>query len=460
MKGHGNAIERTLGPEEGWSAMRSGASRVAGVVAGLALALVAAIAVVVAPVAWGAGDVNEAACPNEALVGFTVSLPDCRAYEMVTPPFKDGASSLGVTAVSSDGSRVIAGSFSGFAGTEGDPFNGVRGAEYEFARSGSGSGWVASSITPPASLSPAGVLFGVSADGTRALWMVRGPSGSIESLALDVREADGSFVEVGPLLPPAAQAGPPGGVHGGESNDIHFAGASKDLSRVLFSIESLLWPGDTTTPKVERKSLYEYVGVGNARPTLVGVNSEDHLISNCETMAGAAYIEGGPDTYNAISASGETVFFTAVGHNASGCAESTVAPEVSELYARLDEVQTVAISEPSPGQCGRCDVPVSVAEGRRPAVFQGASEDGSKVFFLTEQELFAGDSTKNLYEYDFDAPVGEPPVGEHVVRVSTGSVAPEVQGVARVSEDGSHVYFVAKGESDWCERGRQLAYRD
>ena len=217
---------------------------------------------------YARGDANEASCPNEGLVGFSPSLPDCRAYEMVTPPFKDGGSNLEVNAVSSDGSRVIAGSFSGFASTEGDPINDLAGAEYEFARSG--SGWVASSITPPASQSPGARLFGISADATRALWEVRGPSGSIDSEDLDVREADGSFVEVGPLSPPADQTGPPGGVHGGETTDVVFAGASADLWRVLLSIESLLWPGDTTPPEVERKSLYEYVGVGNVRPMLVG----------------------------------------------------------------------------------------------------------------------------------------------------------------------------------------------
>lgn len=74
-----------------------------------------------------------------------------------------------------------------------------------------------------------------------------------------------------------------------------------------------------------------------------------------------------------------------------------------------------------------------------PAEFAGASEDGSKVFFLTEQELFAGNSTMNLYEYDFDVPGAR-----KVVRVSIGLPTPEVQGVARVSEDGSSVYFVAK----------------
>jgi hypothetical protein len=79
---------------------------------------------------------------------------------------------------------------------------------------------------------------------------------------------------------------------------------------------------------------------------------------------------------------------------------------------------------------------------RKPAQFAGASQDGSKVFFLTEQELLPGASKAgvSLYEYDFDAPAGA-----HVILASPGASEPDVQGVARVSEDGSHVYFVAQG---------------
>jgi hypothetical protein len=40
--------------------------------------------------AMGAGDANQASCPNEASPGFRAYLPDCRAYEMVTPPYKSG----------------------------------------------------------------------------------------------------------------------------------------------------------------------------------------------------------------------------------------------------------------------------------------------------------------------------------------------------------------------------------
>jgi hypothetical protein len=405
---------------------------------GLASIVVAALLVLPAP-ALATGDANEAFCPNESLPGFQPYLPDCRAYEMVSPPFKDGAPNMQVRAVSNDGSRVIASSLGAFAGTEGDPIDHIQGAVYEFARSG--SGWVASSVTPPASLSPGARFFGASADATRVLWEVLGSSKSVYSLDVDVREADGSFVKVGPLVAPVA--GPPAGNIGGEKESgLDPAGASKDLSHVLFRIEAgdpaLLWPGDTTTPGTSGSSLYEYVGTGNAHPMLVGVNEEGHLISDCETMIGSALLEGGGDAYNAVSVSGETVFFTALGRNVNNCEAAKVAPEVSELYARLDQLQSVTISEPSHGQCAECNTPATVAEGRRPAVFQGASEDGSKAFFLTEQELFKGDTATNLYEYDFNNPKGE-----KIVRVSGGSS--EVQGVARVSEDGSHVYFVAKG---------------
>ena len=71
------------------------------------------------------------------------------------------------------------------------------------------------------------------------------------------------------------------------------------------------------------------------------------------------------------------------------------------------------------------------------------------MFFTTTQQLVNGDtdSTTDLYEYDFNNPSGH-----RIVQVSgggLGDVTPgagaEVQGVVRVSEDGSHVYFVASG---------------
>jgi hypothetical protein len=419
-----------------------------------ALASIVVAALMLSSSALAAGDANEASCPpeTEASPGFRAFLPDCRAYEMVTPPFKDGNAESNVRAVSSNGERVIFSSLSAFAGTESDPLNGGAhgGAVYEFVRSS--SGWMASSITPPTSLSPNSRLMGTSSDGTRSLWEVVGSAKSIQSTQLDLREPDGSFVEIGQLSPPVASQGPPAGsTGGGENTRIHVVGASADLSRVLFKIDSseYFWPDDPTGVGVAggsytEPSLYEYVGTGDTRPMLVGVNNDGELMSACSTYLGSPKSK---DVYNAVSANGETVFFTPTSREE--CRQSQLkAPEVDELYARLDQVQTVAISEPAFNDCERCRTSVETkrepATTAKRAIFQGASEDGSKAFFLTEQELFAENVGMNLYEYDFDNRNGE-----KILRVSSGapgyeSSEPEVQGVARVSEDGSHVYFIAK----------------
>ena len=61
----------------------------------LVLGLLTLVAVITAGLittagwALAAGDANESACPNEASSGFRSYLPDCRAYELVSPPFKD-----------------------------------------------------------------------------------------------------------------------------------------------------------------------------------------------------------------------------------------------------------------------------------------------------------------------------------------------------------------------------------
>ena len=88
-------------------------------------AIVMLLASLLTPVSvYAGGDANQAVCPNESLPGFRFFLPDCRAYEMVTPPFKDGAAGLEPKAVSSGGEHVIISSLSSFAGTESDPLNG------------------------------------------------------------------------------------------------------------------------------------------------------------------------------------------------------------------------------------------------------------------------------------------------------------------------------------------------
>ena len=181
--------------------------------------------------------------------------------------------------------------------------------------------------------------------------------------------------------------------------------------------------------------LLEYVGTGNHEPLLVGVDNEGKFADGCpfQRIGGIVHdhilLEGGALsawTQNAISTDGETVFFSDV------CER--------QLFARIGNgtpgAHTVAVSEPSAADCSVC-----AAEGLTgEAEFDGASEDGSRVFFTRTSS-----SGSNLYEYDFNGAAGQ-----RVVRVTTGDgtvsvPAPELRGVVQVSPDGSHVYFVAGG---------------
>jgi hypothetical protein len=212
-----------------------------------------------------------------------------------------------------------------------------------------------------------------------------------------------------------------------------------------------LWPGDETV-SLNQPSLYEYAGINNREPRLVGVSNigppqdiaASKLISECGTYLGGLI---GPQGYahNAVSKDGNTVFFTALGRDYGLCGNEGISisePTDNELYARIDgslaDARTVAISEPDKADCRECDL-----SSKADAEFQGTSFEGTKVFFTTTQHLLdtASGVGKDLYEYDFGGPVGE-----RVTRVSGGDPAgAQVQRVVGVSDDGSHVYFLARG---------------
>jgi hypothetical protein len=401
-----------------------------------------------------------ATCPDEALravadvnplTGKPASseLPECRAYELVTPPFKEGALTS-LTAVSPDGSRVIVKSLGDFGDAGNNPSN--FGATYELRRGP--SGWNSTNLDPLASQYPWDQYLDASPDLGTTLWYLRATSQSLYAADLYVRETDGALGDLGPIQPPSASEGPPGTGRPPEAgigdilDHFGFAGASSDLSHVLFDISSVpaavgllkgvdpLWPGDKTAAGV---SLYEYVKGRGGPPELVGVDDEGELIGRC----GVVLAHGA----HPVSSDGSIVYFTPMGKDQQTCS-SAVQPPVAELFARIDNGQptahTVSISEPSAQDCEACDT----TTGLKDAVFQGASEDGSKVFFTTPQELLPGRRGTNLYEYDFQAPaagVGHP--DGRITPVTDGeppAANPELEGVLAISTDGSHVYFVAR----------------
>jgi hypothetical protein len=416
-------------------------------------------------------------------------LSDGRAYEMVTPPQKDGAVIGDSTFapppdVSADGSHVILGSLQCF-GNSGScvPIRASVDTLYEFTRTP--NGWTTNPLSPPATQFEANTWFRYSADASTALFtMPTAPNGEDDFYA---RTPDGAFHDIGPLSPPSA------GQNIDAVQSVLGDAATLDLLHVVFLTEAV-WPFSETGLATRLGSLFQYSGRSNTAPTLVGVTGgpgSTNLISPCGTLFGDQSPGGGA---SGLSADGSVVFFKAmpISHTVP-CPSGALGPvPVSELFARVGGARTVAISEPgvvSPAESNEACVSVAcvgntslASEGTawRDATFEGASGDGSRAFFTSAQQLTdtasedpnatdaeqscaqkVGPNGCNLYEFDGAGAVSG---GERrLVDVSGGDSSgggPRVQGVLAVSGDGSHVYFVAKGVLSGVANGVGQVARD
>jgi len=396
-------------------------------------------------------------CPNEAfrIEQGARGLAACRAYELVSPPYKAGFE-FRVRGFASDGSRIFAQSLGAFAGAEGGYEGGAFGTTYELARQS--SGWSAKPVSPPVSQFPGQFFLTGEPDKGISLWDLHTPQQSLNAHNLYTRSALGALVNVGPLWPAGATAGPPSNAFS-ELGATRVVGTTEDLSHIVFITppgfshegKRLLFPGDET---LNGTTLYQYFGTSNTAPSLVGVSGgagSTALISPCGTTF------GGPGSeFNAISRDGQTLLFTPTpgecsGENETGELVNGTGPTVAEIYARIASASTVAVSEPSlnvPGRIctGECAEDQNEENGhlRGAATFQGASDDGTRVYFTTSQPLVDADtdSSPDLYEAVID---GGAVTALNRVSVPVSSEAAEVRGVSRVSADGSTVYFVASG---------------
>jgi WD40-like Beta Propeller Repeat len=406
---------------------------------GLLLGLVGVLVLGLPGVALGA----EGGCPNEALRvelgdGF---LPDCRAFEMVSPVYKEGYE-FGLDDVSSGGDRAFVFSLGAVAGIEGEGANESAPATYMGTRTA--SGWRLEPVMAPSSEFAVQDPLASDADSGVSLWEQRTPGQSVTTYDEYVRSASGVYSLVGPLQTPEEEQG---------KIPIQFTSpitATSDYSHVLLA-STRRWPFDEKAP--EGSLLYEYSGTGNSEPILVdvtGARGSTQVIGGCEALLGSG---GSGSAYNALSAEGgETVFFTPV------CEGEVWARRHGSLLSSLPaESVDVSARAPEPACSGACR---SSAESGKE--FEGASKDGERVFFTSTQQLLNGASQDpqpnddaynkneshgcsvttgaggcNLYEYDFGASTGG-----NLRLVAGGG---EVLGVARVADDGSRVYFVARG---------------
>jgi hypothetical protein len=368
-------------------------------------------------------EIGETDGPDETfttLPAATQGLPDGRAYELLTPPNKgDGEDmfaapqdkNFDVGYSSESGNQFLLLTASAFG-----PFPAAAGNAYVFNRSA--SGWTETSLASPSL-------------GVQSLGM------SLMNLS-DLSEV-GIHDNLGSASDEAALkevnlVGPPGGPYTTISSTPYSGGANKiqaasaDLSHVvLASNDHELAPGDEKQDP-NSSTLYEWFA---GRLSLVNVDGEGELLSKCGAVLGQQGGDAGI-THGAVSADGSRIFFTAPDPRGTGpgCWEKG-ATHTPQLYVRENATTTVPISDP-PG-----------VKNPKPAVYVGASGDGSRVFFMTETKLTADDQTEDPELYEYDTNTGA------LVRVSrgeSGEAVGNVNNVPAIAADGSAVYFTAFGK--------------
>ena len=351
-------------------------------------------------------------------------LPDNRAYEMVSPLDKNSGPVLGLRAVSGGG--VIQASPAGDAvtyvtfGSFADPVGAAPGNQYVATRNN--AGWMTQNITPPTvahayGTSDAGAPYKAFSEDLSQGILINADVLPSENFPLDPAAPPGyqnyylrdlsnnSYTALMTTQPDKSAA----------SFRTELVGATSDLAHMVLATNGALTEGQIDATGSARNLTDWTAGQLEAINILPG-----------GAPAPSAFLGAAKTPYesNTISDDGSKIFWTN-------------RPEAdSALYMYRRGGSTVEIdASKGPGPSG---------EG----VFLFASRDGARVFF-TDYFRLTPDSTadseahvEDLYEFDTntgtltDRSVDNTPGDER---------GADVQGIVGASEDGSTVYFVAKG---------------
>jgi hypothetical protein len=425
-----------------------------------------AVLLVVGFVGVLAGSVQAAeVCPNEASrQGPSVDLPECRVYEQVTPVDKGDAVDIFGKGIAGEKGFVAAEGNQAYVAEDGDAILVKTDGSFAADASASASAYVFSRGV-------GGWIMNVLAQSVAASQEV----GEEPEFVFDPRDLSvvgfndevGTFSEllggeesafrrielVGPVGGPYVPLFSLGGFAALNSEKkVEMVGGSEDLSRVVLEGENHSLTAGAEGQDAETDAIYERTGNGECAPgtsncRLVDVGGEGRpMVCGAALGQGRSELSAG-GAYGAVSSDGSRIFFTAPEPEASGvgCWNPGVSPQENppELYMREDGSRTVEISVPHEGG-------VDVGPGANslmPAVFVGASRDGSRVFFMTKTDLTqsAVGHAPELYEYN-----AEPGAGEKALTLISGgrlgTVEGDVDSVTAISSDGSSVYFSAFGK--------------
>jgi hypothetical protein len=358
------------------------------------------------------------------------ALPDGRAYEMVSPPEKNGVNILNNSGTEASFSGDAA-SFSALGAFADAPSAGVNNW-YRAERTS--STWVTRGISPP--FAPNGEqlstgLLALTPDLSRMLMRAHpappiAPGEQIHAADIFRRDIpDGPFENLTPEVPdPTSFA---------LSN---FAGADPGLNVVAINSPQQL-TADAPAPDEQKPRAYVW---SNGDLHYIGVLPDG---SNAD-QSSVGYRVCCQENRNAVSSDGSQVAFSAA---SGGQSQIYLRKNPAAPQSPLDGENKCLVAEDA------CTVEASAPKQVLPepstgAFFQGASQDGKKVFFQTEDELIPGDTDtgpigNDLYVFE--------PATNQLRRISldgnsTDGSGAQFEGVLDFTADGGFVYFAAVGE--------------
>jgi hypothetical protein len=366
-------------------------------------------------------------CSNQAFrIGFSASLPDCRAYEMVSPIDKNNGDikalvdapgySDALNQSSIDGEKLTYSSYRAFANPQAGPYTN----QYLASRDPE-AGWSTEALSPPQRSQLSGPTLenpfkAFSADLCSA-WML-----SESVLAPGATEGQHNFYrrdncgEAGyEALVRVELTGPSGSI------EPEPQGVSADGREAIFRAVAKLTEdaasGVWQTYYASKGDLHLVCILPNGSPSS-GNCSGGTIGSN---FSASAEMNRFASVFNAISADGSKAYWTAEITNQGP----------GKIYLRLNPGEESTAS----GECDEaepekaCTLKVSETVSTKAARFLGASADGSKTLF----EVTEGNLAGNLYKFDLES-------------ASSTLIAGTSNGVAGASEDLSHIYFVSEKE--------------
>ncbi len=397
-------------------------------------------------------------CPNAQFrSGASEHLPDCRAYEQVSPVEKGGLDAVTLQPLYPAQSSPCEGGETCTIAymNAGAAFGGAPGNELPNAYLGARApeGWQTTPLTPPTPQPPpsslAKIAYAFSGDLSQAVLRVplqqltEGAPAGVNNLY--VREMNGSYRLVtanAPSEPPQTGCG-----NCFERQDVPtFAGASSDFSHIIFEANDSLV---AEAPGGRVENLYE-AAAGHV--SLVGILPDGTAPSKGSTAGGGIEAVNGSshELEHAISADGSRVLFEAAADDEGSDPQQA---GDTELFDRIDGSSTIEISAPAAGALpSECETAERVCDAQ-PAKFWAASEDGSIVYFTSKAALTKQSRTgpeggephenpgNDLYRYDLNTRTLE-----DLSVDTTDPNGASVLGVVGASADGSYVYFVADGE--------------